>query len=71
LARKKTNTKSNILSAWKKAGLVSFDSDIVLEKLPKIKKYTSEAPPLSIVWRNGLNHHTKRNEEVALDGMHM
>jgi hypothetical protein len=29
-ARKKANTKSNILSAWKKAGLVPFNSDLVL-----------------------------------------
>jgi hypothetical protein len=48
LARKKTNTKSNILSAWKKAGLVPFNPDIVLEELPKVKKYTSETPPLPI-----------------------
>jgi hypothetical protein len=41
-ARKKANTTSNILSAWKKAGLVPFNPDFVLEALSKVKKYTSE-----------------------------
>jgi hypothetical protein len=41
-ARKKANTKSNIVSAWKKAGLVPFNPDLVLAQLPTIKKYTSE-----------------------------
>ncbi len=40
--RKQANTKSNIISAWKKAGLVLFDFDFVLETFPKVKKYTSE-----------------------------
>jgi hypothetical protein len=42
VARKKANITSNILSAWKKAGLVSFDPDSVLKTLPKVKKYTAE-----------------------------
>jgi hypothetical protein len=29
-ARKKANIKSNIVSAWKKAGLVFFNLDLVL-----------------------------------------
>jgi hypothetical protein len=41
-ARKKANTTSNILSAWKKAGLVPFNPDFILEALPKVKKYTSK-----------------------------
>jgi hypothetical protein len=41
-ARKKANTKSNILSAWKKVGLVSFNFDLVLGKLLTVKKYISE-----------------------------
>jgi hypothetical protein len=41
-ARKKANTKSNILSAWKKAGLVPFNPDLVLGQLPTVKKYISE-----------------------------
>ena len=38
--RKQANTKSNIISAWKKTGLVPFDSNSILEMLPKMKKYT-------------------------------
>jgi hypothetical protein len=41
-ARKKANTKSNIVSAWKKAGLVFFNPDLVLVQFLIIKKYTSE-----------------------------
>jgi hypothetical protein len=46
-ARDKANTESNILSAWKKSGLIPFDPNIVLDKLKKPKKYTSndEPPP--------------------------
>jgi hypothetical protein len=42
-ARKKTNTKFNILSIWKKIGLISFNFDLVFGKLPTIKKYISES----------------------------
>jgi hypothetical protein len=45
VARKKANTTSNILSAWKKAGLVPFDPNSVLKTLPKVKKYTAEDQP--------------------------
>jgi hypothetical protein len=48
VARKKANTTSNILSAWKKAGLVSFDPNSVLKTLPKIKKYTPENQSIPI-----------------------
>jgi hypothetical protein len=47
-ARKKANTTSNILSAWKKAGLVPFNPDFVLEALPKVKTYISEDQPTLI-----------------------
>jgi hypothetical protein len=47
-ARKKANTKSNILLAWKKAGLVLFNSDLVLGKFLIVKKYISEPQTLSI-----------------------
>jgi hypothetical protein len=47
-ARKKANTKSNIISAWKKAGLIPFNPDLVLAQLPTIKKDTSEPLLLSI-----------------------
>jgi hypothetical protein len=47
-ARKKANITSNILSAWKKAGLVPFNPDFVLEALPKVKKYTSGDQPIPI-----------------------
>jgi hypothetical protein len=47
-ARKKANTTSNILSAWKKAGLVPFNPDFILEALSKVKKYTSEDQPTPI-----------------------
>jgi len=42
VARKKANIISNILSAWKKAGLVPFDPDFVFNTLLKVKKYTAE-----------------------------
>jgi hypothetical protein len=48
VARKKANTTSNILSAWKKAGLVPFDPDSVLKTLPKVKKYTAKNQPTLI-----------------------
>jgi hypothetical protein len=47
-ARKKANTKSNIVLAWKKAGLVSFNSDLVLAQFLTVKKYISESLPLLI-----------------------
>ena len=47
-ARKKANTKSNIISAWKKAGLISFNPDLVLAQLLTVKKYISEPLPLLI-----------------------
>jgi hypothetical protein len=48
VARKKANTTSNILSAWKKAGLVPFDPDSVLKTFSKVKKYTPEDQPILI-----------------------
>jgi hypothetical protein len=48
VARKKANTTSNILSAWKKAGLVPFDPDSVLKTLLKVKKYTAKDQPILI-----------------------
>jgi hypothetical protein len=47
-ARKKANTKSNILLAWKKAGLVPFNPNLVLGELPIVKKYISE-PQISLI----------------------
>jgi DDE superfamily endonuclease len=47
-ARKKTNITSNIFSAWKKAGLIPFNPDFVLEALPKVKKYISGDQPTPI-----------------------
>jgi hypothetical protein len=47
-ARKKANTKSNIVSAWKKAGLIPFNPDLVLAQFPTIKKYISESLLLPI-----------------------
>jgi hypothetical protein len=47
-ARKKANITFNILSAWKKAGLVPFNPDFVLEALPKVKKYISGDQPTPI-----------------------
>jgi hypothetical protein len=48
VARKKANITSNILSAWKKAGLVPFDPDSVLKTLPKVKKYIPKNQPIPI-----------------------
>src|SRR5450755_3432574 len=49
-ARKKANTKSNILSTWKKAGLVPFNPDLVLQIFSVKKKYISEplSPPVKV-----------------------
>jgi hypothetical protein len=41
-ARKKANTKSNIILAWKKAGLVLFNPDLILALFSTIKKYISQ-----------------------------
>ena len=46
-ARKKANIKSNIVLAWKKAGLIPFNSDLILAQFPIVKKYISE--PLSLL----------------------
>jgi hypothetical protein len=48
VARKKANTTSNILLAWKKAGLVPFNPNSVFKTLPKVKKYISENQPILI-----------------------
>jgi hypothetical protein len=45
VARKKANIISNILSVWKKVGLVPFDPDFVLNTFLKVKKYTAEDQP--------------------------
>jgi hypothetical protein len=41
-ARKKTNIKFNIFSIWKKAELISFNSDLIFGKFLTVKKYISE-----------------------------
>jgi hypothetical protein len=47
-ARKKTNIKFNIFLIWKKIELISFNSDLIFEKFPTLKKYISESQILLI-----------------------